>query len=172
MNERLKKRLEFLYKGERFAIIMFIPPAFLIPYTYPNLQLYSLLSFWISFLLLEFILIQGTYYWHSKWKRLTTEKKSITPVRTVKHLKKLKPVNISIIIFSVIIFFIDVYIHYPSLPIGGLLLSGFILIFACLEFINYFYVQLSYDNRSDLRYLIKTKKLKRSCLNQDIKRIT
>lgn len=172
MKEKLKKRLEFLYKGERFAIIMFIPPAFLIPYVYPNLQLYSLLSFWISFFLLEFILIQGTYYWHSKWKRLTTEKKSITPIRTVKHLEKLKPVNISIIIFSVIIFFIDVYIHYPFLPIGGLLLSGFILIFAFLEFINYFYVQLSYDNRSDLRHLIKTKKLKRSCLSQDFKHIT
>ncbi|MBO1911289.1 hypothetical protein J4G37_41665, partial [Microvirga sp. 3-52] len=110
MKERLKKRLEFLYKGERFAIIMFIPPALLIPYAYPDLQLYSLLSFWTSFFLLEFILIQGTYYWYSKWKRLTTEEKSITPVRTIKHLKKLKPINISIIIFSIIMFLIDLYI--------------------------------------------------------------
>ena len=172
MKERLKKRFEFLYKGERFAIIMFIPPAFLIPYAYPNLQLYSLLSFWTSFFFLEFILIQGTYYWHSKWKCLISGEKSLTPVRTVKQLKKLKSVNIGIIIFAIITLFFDLYIHYPFLPIGGLLLSGFILTFSFLEFINYYYVQLSYDNRSDLRYLIKNKKLKRSCLNQDFKRIS
>lgn len=172
MKERLEKRLEFLYKGERFAIVIFIPLAILIPYAYPNLQLYSLLSFWTSFLILESMLIQGAYYWHAKWKCLTKEKKSLTPVRTVQRLKRLKPVNIGILIFVIITLFFDVYIHYPYLPIGGLLLSGFILTFAFLEFINYYYVQLSYDNRSDLRYLIKNKKLKRSSLNQDFKRIS
>lgn len=171
MKKILEKRFEFLYKGERFAIVMFIPPALLIAYAYPDLQLYSLFSFWISFFFLEFLLIQGTYYWHSKWKRLVTEKKSITPIRTVKHLKKLKKLNIGIIILSVIIFFIDIYTHYQFLPIGGLLLSGFIFIFSLLEFINYFYVQLSYDNESDIRHLIKTKKLKRSSLSKDFKRI-
>lgn len=172
MNEKLKNRLEFLYKGERFAIIIFIPLAFLISYTYPNLKLYLLISFWVSFFFLEFILIQGAYFWYSKWKRLTIEKKSITPLKTVKNLKRLQSINIGIMTFAVILFFIDVYIHYPLLPIEGLLISGFILIFASLEFINYFYVQLSYDNKSDIKYLLKNKKLKQSCLNQDIKRIT
>lgn len=171
MRKILEKRFEFLYKGERFAIIVFIPVIFLIPNAYPNLQLYSLLSFWISFFFLQFVLIQGVYYWHSKWKRLVTEEKSITPIRIVKHLKKLKTVNIGIIIFTVFVFFIDLFIHYPTLPIGGLMLSGFVFIFSILEFINYFYVQLSYDNRSDIRHLIKTKKLKRSSLSRDFKRI-
>ncbi len=171
MKRTIKNRFEFLYKGERSAIILFIPLSFLIQYAFPNLQLYSLPSFWISFFLLEFILIQGAYYWHSKWKRLTIEKNSITPTRTVKLLKKMKTINIGLIIFSMFVFIIDVYIQYPSLPIGGLVLSGLILIFAILEFINYFYMQLSYDNSSDIRYLIKTKKLKRSSLSKDFKRI-
>lgn len=171
MKKILEKRFEFLYKGERFAIITFILPAFLIPYVYPNLQLYSLFSFWISFFFLELLLIQGAYYWYSKWKVLVTEKKSITPIRTVKLLKKFKRINIGIIFFSVIVFFVDIYIHYQFLPIGGLMLSGFIFIFSLLEFINYFYVQLSYDNKSDINHLIKTKKLKRSSLSKDFKRI-
>lgn len=167
----LENRFHYLYKGESFALILFVPLSYFIHYTYPNLQLYSLFSFWISFFLLEFILIQGVYYWYSKWKRLKTEKKSITPIRTVRHLKKLKKLNIGIIIFSVFVFMIDVYIHFPLLPMEGLYLSGFIYIFAILEFINYFYIQLSYDNASDINYLIKTKKLKRSSLNKDFKRI-
>ena len=167
----LENRFEHLYKGESFALILFVPLSYLIHYTYPNLQLYSLFSFWISFFLLEFILIQGVYYWYSKWKRLKTENKSITPTKTVRLLEKAKKINIGIIIFSVFAFCVDVFIHYPLLPIRGLYLSGFIYIFAILEFINYFYIQLSYDNAADIKYLIKTKKLKRSSLNKDFKRI-
>ena len=172
MKSILERRFKYLYTGERFAIILLVPLGFLIHYEYPNLQLNSLLSFWASFFLLVFILIQGTYYWHSKWKRLITENKSITPIRTVRLLKKMKVINVGIIIFSIILFVIDVLIYYPILPINGLLVSGFIFIFAILEFINYFYIQLSYDNLSDIRYLIKTKKLKRSCLRKDFKRIS
>lgn len=171
MKRVLEKRFKYLYTGERFAIILFIPLSYIINYVYPNLQLYSLLSFWISFFLLLFILIQGTYYWHSKWKRLITENKSTTPIKTVKLLKKMKTINVGLIIFSVILFVIDMLIHYPDLPINGLIISGFIYIFAILEFINYFYIQLSYDNLSDIRYLLKTKKFKRSCLSKDFKRI-
>ncbi|MGN8645065.1 general stress protein [Gracilibacillus sp. HCP3S3_G5_1] len=172
MKKTIESRFEYLYKGETFAIIMFIPLSFLIHYTYPNLQIYSLLSFWVSFFLLEFILIQGAYYWYSKRKRLTTEKKSITPIRVVRLLRKMKTINIGVIIITIFLFFIDLYIHYPYIPVKGLLLCGFIFIFAILEFINYFYVQLSYDNLSDIRYFIRTKKFKRSCLSKDFKRIT
>ncbi|MCJ7843385.1 general stress protein [Lederbergia sp. NSJ-179] len=171
MKNKLESRLKYLFTGESFAIILFIPLSFFINYAYPDLQLYSLFSFWISFFLLEFILIQGTYYWHSKWKGLITENKSLTPIKTVRILKKMKAVNVIIIIFSILLFVIDILVTYPSLPIGGLFISGFVFIFAILEFINYFYIQLSYDNLSDLRYLIKTKKFKRSCLSKDFKRI-
>lgn len=171
MKSILESRLKYLYTGERFAIVLFIPLSFFINYTYPELQLYSLLSFWISFFLLEFILIQGTYYWHSKWKCLITENKSITPIKTVRLLGKLKTINVGIIICSIILFVTDILVKYPSLPISGLLVSIFIFIFAILEFINYFYIQLSYDNLSDIRYLIKTKKFKPSSLSKDFKRV-
>ncbi len=167
----LENRFKFLYTGETTALILFIPLSYLIDYTYPHLQLYSLFAFWFSFFLLEFILVQGTYYWYSKWKRLKNEKNPITPTRTVKLLKKAKSINVVIIILAIFVFFIDIAIHYSSLPIQGLLLSAFIFTFAILEFINYFYIQLSYDNSSDIKYLMKTRKLKRSSLSKDFKRI-
>ncbi len=65
----------------------------------------------------------------------------------------------------------DFFKWYPSLPLGGLYISGFIYIFAILEYINYFHIQLSYDNLSDINYLIKSKRLKQACLSKDFERI-
>ncbi|MGV2485267.1 UNVERIFIED_CONTAM: general stress protein, partial [Bacillus mycoides] len=78
MKRNLEKRLSYLYTGELFSVITFIFTSYLLNYAYPTLHLYSLFSFWISFLLLEFILLQGAIYWYVKRKRLKKEKTSIT----------------------------------------------------------------------------------------------
>lgn len=75
------------------------------------------------------------------------------------------------IMTTIIVFIFDFIKWYPSLPLGGLTITFFIYIFAILEFINYFYIQLSYDNVSDIKKLLKSKKLKNSCMNKDFKRI-
>ena len=59
---------------------------------------------------------------------------------------------------------------FNDLLVGGLLLSGFIFLFAILEYINYFHIQLSYDNRADLEHLLRTKKLKQASLSKDFER--
>lgn len=74
MKRTLEKRLSYLYTGELFSIITFIFTSYLLNHAYPTLHLYSLYSFWVSFLLLEFILLQGTIYWYVKWKRLKKRK--------------------------------------------------------------------------------------------------
>lgn len=172
MRKRLENRLKYLYSGELLSLIMFIPLSYLLNLSYPGLRIYSLYSFWVSFFFLEFLLLQGTIYWYTKLKRLRIEHTSKTPIRTIRRLKNLKKVNFGLIIVSLIMFAIDIVKWQPALPLGGLLLAVFIYVFAISEFINYFYVQLSYDNRSDIRYLFKTKKLKRACINKDFKRIS
>ncbi|MDM5153168.1 general stress protein [Bacillus sp. DX1.1] len=171
MRRNIEKRLFYLYTGELFSIISFVFLSYLINYVYPKLHLYSLYSFWISFLLLEFLLLQGTVYWYVKWKRLKKEKTSITPVWIVQRLKNLQKVNIGMIIAGLIMFVIDFFYWYPLLPLGGLSIAGFIYVFALLEYINYYYVQLSYDNISDIKYLVKSKRLKQASINKDFKRI-
>jgi len=167
----LEKRLTYLFSGELTAIILFIFLSYLVNRAYPDLQLYSLYSFWVSFFLLEILLLQGTIYWHSKLKRLRVENTSMTPVRIVRQLKRFKKINIILVVVSMIMFVIDYVRFYSSLPIEGLEITAFIFIFAVLEFINYFYIQLSYDNISDIKYLLKTKKLKQSCIRKDFHRM-
>ncbi len=146
MRKGLEKRLSYLYTGESMAVVGFIIVSFSLNKAYPLLQLYSLFSFWVSFFLLEFLFVQGSVYWHAKWKRLMKENISVTPVRLFKQIKNLEKWNIGLIIVSPIMFVFDFFKWYPSLPLGGLYLSGFIYIFAILEYINYFHFQLSYDN--------------------------
>ncbi|WP_100404082.1 general stress protein [Bacillus sp. FJAT-42315] len=171
MRGRIESRFSYLYKGESSAIVMFIFLSYLANYVYPEFQLYSLYSFWASFLLLEFLLLQGSVYWYVKLKRLKTKNTSVTPIWLVQRLKKLQKVNIGLMIVGGILFVVDVLIWYPSLP-TGLSVAGFIYVFACLEYINYYHIQLSYDNLSDIRYLLKSKKLKQACMSKDFKRIS
>ena len=171
MRKTLEKRLTYLYTGELFSIITFVPVCYLVNYAFPNLQLYSLYSFWISFILLEFLLLQGTIYWYAKCKRLRNEKKAITPSKVVRLLHYLKMLNIVMMITAIVVFFFDFIKWYPSLPLQGLTIAFFIYIFAILEFINYFYIQLSYDNTSDIKSLIRMRKLKYSSLYKDFKRM-
>lgn len=69
-----------------------------------------------------------------------------------------------------VVFAYDFIQWYPSLPLGGLAIAVFLYIFAILEFINYFYIQLSY-NLSGIQHLMKIKKWKNSSLNKDFKRM-
>lgn len=170
LNKTLEKRLAYLYSGELFSIITFVPVSYLLNYAFPNLQLYSLYSFWVSFILLEFLLLQGTIYWYVKLKGLRNENNPITPIKVVRQLHCLKTVNMVMIMTAIVVFAFDFIEWYPSLPLGGLTITFFIYIFAILEFINYFYIQLSY-NVSGIKDLLRSRKLKNSCMNKDFKRI-
>ncbi|WP_312473231.1 general stress protein [Neobacillus sp.] len=171
MKKSLEKRFSYLYTGEIFAAILFIFLSYYFNSTNPQFHLYSLFSFWFSFILLGLFLFQGAYYWHVKWKRLRTENKVKTPFKVVRKFKLFKTLNTGLLIVPILGFVVD-YIKWNNLlPIRGLLISVFIYIFAILEYINYFYFQLSYDNRMDIEYLRKNKRLKKSSINKDLENL-
>ncbi|MDF2036104.1 general stress protein [Cytobacillus oceanisediminis] len=170
MRNRLLKRISYLFTGETTSLVMFVFISYLMNYTYPDLHLYSLFSFWSSFLLLEFLLLQGSIYWFVKWKRLKKENTSAAPIRLVEQLWAIKKWNIALIIIIPAAFIADYYMWHPSTP-QGLTIAAFIYIFAILEYVNYFHIQLSYDNRSDINSLKQTKRFKQACLSKDFKRL-
>jgi len=170
MKKDLDRRLSYLYTGECSAVIVFLVISFLVNQAYPELRLYSLTSFWVSFFLLEFLLLQGTVYWYSKRKVLRKENRSITPDRIVRLLRTLKKWNVGLIIVIPGMFILDL-VKMDPVPSGGLYVAGFIYLFSILEYINYFHIQLSYDNNSDIKNLIRSKKLKKACLRRDFERI-
>ncbi|URT69201.1 general stress protein [Cytobacillus firmus] len=170
MRNRVLKRLSYLFTGESMSLIMFLFISYLVNYTYPDLHLYSLFSFWSSFLLLELILLQGSIYWVVKWKRLKRENTSVAPIRLIQRLRVSEKWNLGIITVIPGAFMADYMIWHPAVPLG-LVIAGFIYVFAILEYINYFHIQLSYDNRSDINSLKQTKRFKQACLSKDFKRL-
>ncbi len=78
--------------------------------------------------------------------------------------------NLGMIIVTPGAFVADCMIWHPAFPLG-LVIAGFIYVFAILEYINYFHIQLSYDNRSDIKSLKQTKRFKQACLSKDFKRL-
>ncbi|MGM0777140.1 MAG: general stress protein [Bacillota bacterium] len=170
MRNRMLKRLSYLFTGESLSLILFVSISYLVNYTYPDLHLYSLFSFWSSFLLLEFILLQGSIYWFVKWKRLKRENTSVAPFTLVQRLRVSKKWNLGLITVIPGAFVADCMIWHPAFPLG-LVIAGFIYVFAILEYINYFHIQLSYDNRSDINSLKQTKRFKQACLSKDFKRL-
>ncbi|EWG11278.1 hypothetical protein [Cytobacillus firmus] len=170
MRNRMLKRLSYLFTGESISLIIFVSISYLVNYTFPDLHLYSLFSFWSSFLLLEFILLQGSIYWFVKWKRLKRENTSVAPMRLVLWLRVSNKWNLGMITGIPCAFVADYMIWHPAFPLG-LVIAGFIYVFAILEYINYFHIQLSYDNRSDINSLKQTKRFKQACLSKEFKRL-
>ncbi|KGR76165.1 hypothetical protein [Ureibacillus sinduriensis] len=167
----LERRLSYLYSGEFSSVIIFVFVSYIVNAAFPELQLYSLYSFWAAFFLLEWLLIQGTIYWYAKLKRLRKENISTTPTKIVRLLQRFKVMNVFIIFTVVIAFIFDVIQWYPSLPVGGLVTVLLIYVFAILEYINYFYIQLSYNSIYDIKRILKNRKWKTSSLKKDMKRL-
>lgn len=172
LRKRIEKRLSYLYSGELFATISFIFVACYASYVYPTLRLYALFSFWTSFILLELLLLQGSMYWHAKLKRLRKENTSITPIKIVRQLHCLKLLNLTWIMISGVTFIIDLIRWQHLLPTAGFAIALFIYLFAILEYINYFHIQLSYDSISDIKNLLQSRRLKQSSMNKDLKRLS
>lgn len=171
MRNRLIKRFTYLYSGEAMSVVMFIVVAVLLNRVTPQLRLFSLPSFWISFALLEFLLVQGSVYWHVKWKKLKRENITAMPAHVIISFQKLKTVNWTLLLVALVIFAVDIFTRYPSLPIGSLGFTGFVYLFAVVEYINYFHYQLTYRKLSEIHYILRTKKLKQSCISRDFDKL-
>ena len=115
--------------------------------------------------------MQGAFYWYAKYNWLKQAGTFVTPTPVVRRLKRLEKVNIAFIILGPFLFILDFVIWSPSYPILGLGFAAFIYLFAVLEYINYFHIQISYDNLSDLATLRRTKKLKSSSMQKDFRRM-
>jgi hypothetical protein len=172
---KLAKRLNYLYTGEMASFILFIPFSWMLNCLFPHLKLFRLCSFWISFILLEFILLQGTIYWGGKLKRIRNNEIPVPLAivkQSIRRFKLFKVINMVILGAGILAFGIDLvrWDLDSAVTSAGLFVAMGIYAFALLEFINYFYIQLAYDNLADIRNLFNNGRLKPSCINKEIKR--
>ncbi len=169
MKQLVAERLTYLYRGELFTVVTILPLSWVGNRVFPRLQLFELSAFWVSLFLFELLLIQGAWYWYSKSRRLKKEGTSVTPVPVVRRLRYCRVINLALIVLTAYACGIDWMRFRSELP--GTQLALLLYVFAILEYINYFHIQLMYDNRSDVQYLIRNRRLKRSALNKDMQRL-
>lgn len=171
MRQIVAERFAYLYRGELFTVVTILPLSWFGNRVFPRLQLFELSAFWMSLFLFELLLIQGAWYWYSKSRHLKKEGTSITREPVVRRLRHCRVINLALIVLTACAFGIDWIRFQSELPVYGIRITLFLYIFAILEYINYFHIQLMYDNRSDVQYLIRNRRLKRSALNKDMQRL-
>ncbi|MBT2659994.1 hypothetical protein J7E35_02885 [Bacillus sp. ISL-45] len=164
MQNKLNKKLASLYKGELFAVftfaLMWILYIQLFEWSVPYLTSYSSLY---AFVLLEFILLQGSYYWYLKLKQVQQNDFTALPNGQLRTFANFKRLNSWLILIGV---FILIY-QFISKPIE-LNWFIFLFLFAVVEYINYYHVRLSYQTIDEIKELMKQKGFWKSRLAKEL----
>ena len=162
---RLIKRLKWYYPIEKFhAYVTF--PALLLFLLFTN-PVGDLILISYGLIVCIIILYQGQLYWKLKLERLT--EKHINQACNIRFFKKSKRFNWLLISGMIPVLLIQLYIQKWNFESNNMFYWGiFANVFAILEHINYYYLQLMIDNKYDVEYLFKNKKLKKASLAKDL----
>lgn len=162
---KLIERLEWYYPMERFHTYV----------TFPLIAILLLLFYSATDILFVlyglavciYILYQGQHYWKLKLYRLT--EREFDQQKNLAFFKRSKRINIILIAAMPLIFLLQWYIAEWSFTSDILLIGGWVAnIFAVVEHLNYYVIQISIDNEADVDYLKQNKRLKKAHLARDL----
>ncbi len=125
-------------------------------------QVVTLLAYGLFLIIV--ILLQGQYYWNLKLIKL--EGRLINQKQNLLLFKRMRRFNWCLISLMPICFVIQIL--FLQIDRGTLAWGVFVNLFGAAEFVNYYYFQLSIGKLTDLKYLLKFKRLKVSSLNKDL----
>ena len=161
MKKQMKQKLVNLALGELVAVVVFWLNFFVFKELIVTTK--ALISVSFSLLILSFILIQGAVFWCILIKRLSKPTFGEWCIgRIYNVLKKLDVVLLGIGILVIVATYSIAYV---------MILSFMIWLFAVIEWINYYKLQLSYDiNPTILFKYIRQRKLKKSKIAKEIEK--
>ncbi len=162
---RLIRRLEWYYPTERFHTYGTVPMLIFLVLVYNKEADVIFLIY--GLLVCMYILYQGQRYWKLKLLRLKKMPFDLpSNLAFFNAAKKRNQLLIAImpVVFWVQYFLIDGRDGSRSLLIWGILAN----MFALLEYINYYHLQITIDNKYDWQYLLRNKRLKRASLAKDL----
>ena len=129
-----------------------------------NLNIDMIILF--PFTVLLFILFQGSYYWYYCLRKVTGKavNKSWFKIlyRTLRFLD-----IILILLYPLIMIFMFGW-YGEGFKANAIFLGIFLYFFGIAEYINYFYVRLSYGKFKDIVDLLKLKNIKKSSLYREL----
>ena len=160
--ELLKKKLINLASGELAAVLVFWMNFFLLKKWILTTKAFISISF--SLFLLTFILIQGSVFWWILINRISNSRFAVKYTGKIyKILKELDFILLAVGIFVILLNHGDV---------STFIISFSIWMFALIEWVNYFLLQLSYSlNPAVLWRCLRHRKLKKSKIAKEIEKI-
>ena len=162
---RLIKRLQWYYPTEKFHTYVTVP-ALLLYVVFTN-PLHDIIFIAYGLIVCTVILYQGQFYWKLKLDRLTG--KSIQQEESIRFFNKSKRLNWILISLMPLFLLIQLYLQSWNISTSDMLYWGLLAnIFAILEHINYYYIQLMIDNKYDIQYVLRNKRLKKASLAKDL----
>ena len=160
--ELLKKKLTNLASGELVAVLVFWLNFFLLKKWIFTTEGFISISF--SLFLLTFILIQGSVFWWILIKRISNPR--FAEKYTGKIYKILKELDFILLATGIFVILLN---HGE---VSTFIISFSIWMFALIEWVNYYLLQLSYSlNLAVLWRYIRNRKLKKSKIAKEIEKI-
>lgn len=133
--KELKNRLVYLFTGELFSVVVFT--LVYLYYVDPFARSYSLIYVLV---VLNLILLQGSFYWYLKWKCM--KQKRTLPFAFLQLLPTSKKGSLMLLCAAPIVLLVE-YITGENLYWISYVLYVLVYLFAIIEYINYFHVQLT-----------------------------
>lgn len=160
--ELLKQKLTNLASGELAAVLVFWMNFFLLKKWILTTKAFISISF--SLFLLTFILIQGSVFWWILIKRISNPR--FAEKYTGKIYKILKELDFILLATGIFVILLN------HREVSTFIISFSIWMFALIEWVNYFLLQLSYSlNPAVLWRYIRYRKLKKSKIAKEIEKI-
>ena len=162
LKKRMKQKLINLAVGELVAVTVFWMNFFLFKKLLITAK--SLISVSFPLFILSFILIQGAVFWCILAKRMS--KPGFALKYTGKIYSKLKVLDVILLLVGVLV----IILNYSGFL--TMLIAFAIWIFAVIEWVNYYKLQLSYSlNPLILLKYIMQRKLRKSKIAKEIDKI-
>ena len=158
----LIKRLKYLRNWE--AVNIFFLPACMW-FVLQTLQTHHWQPYAAAIFLICVVLAQGVVYWHLKLQ--TIRQGTPLPASFQRLYTFFKWLDAGLLALYPLLALLGSFTTVMDFQAS--IWSHLIYLFAILEYINYYFWQLSYDNCNDIRYLLKHRRLRRAHLYIDLK---
>jgi hypothetical protein len=162
MRASFKKRLRYLWTFELLNALVVFPLLYYVISLQYRLGWFSL----AALLVVCMLLVVGAAYWFLKSRALDGSRLLYQP-GTRRFFRGCKRVFGFVVLALVGLFGLRAF-GQSGAALAELVTGGGLTLMALLEYINYYHVQLSYDNRADLRYLLTHRRLKRAVMVRDL----
>ena len=162
MRDGLRKRLRYLWTWELANALLVMPGLYLVLG-----QRFRLGGLSLTMLLLVCaLLVVGAAFWFLKARAIEGSRLLYLPA-TRRFFRATKWVFGAALAIALAAFLVQALVQQGA-GVAELVVGGGFFLLAALEYVNYYYVQLSYDNGADLAYLWRHRRLKRATMVREL----